>query len=142
MILLSDKVTMAGCAPSFLGSPGLTDRSVSVYSVDQSVRNCLQEVEDNNVNEDEIEENPPLSPQGETTPQRDQPTTPLPVWRPRGPPGSRSLTSSRGREGISTLMYADLFATIVNPRKHKVHSEVFSAFTGRPRGNDSNHIIL
>ena len=30
----------------------------------------------------------------------------------------------------------------MNPRKQKVHSEVFSAFTGRPRGNDPNHIIL
>ena len=133
---------MAGCAPSFLGSPRLTDRSVSVYSVDQSVRNRLQEVEDDNVNEDEIEENPPLSPQDETTPHRDQPTTPLPVRRPHGPPGPGSLTSSRGPEGVSILMYAEPFATILNPRKRKAHSEVFSAFTRGPRGNDPNHIIL
>ena len=39
-------------------------------------------------------------------------------------------------------MHADPFATIVNPRKCKAHSEVFSAFTGQPRGNDPNHIIL
>ena len=87
---------MAGPAPSFLGSPGLTDRSVSVYSVDQSVRKHLQEVEDDNINEDEIEENPPLSPQGETTPPKDQPTTPPPVRRPLGPLGPGSLTSSKG----------------------------------------------
>ena len=133
---------MAGRTPSFLGSPGLTDRSVSVYSVDQSVRNHLHEVEDNDINEDEIEENPPLSPQGETTPPRDQPTAPLPVRRPRGPPGPGSLTSSKGPEGITTLVPADPFATILNPRKCKAHSEVFSASTGRPKGNNLNHIIL
>ena len=129
---------MAGYAPSFLGS---TDRSVSGFSVDQSVRNRLQEVEDNNVQEDEIED-PPLSPhQGETTPLRDQPSPP-PIRRPLCPPVPRSLISSRGPEGISTLMHADPFATILNPRKCKVHSEVFSAFTGWPRGNDPNHVIL
>ena len=129
---------MADYAPSFLGS---TDRSVSEFSVDHSVRNRLQKVEDNIVQEDEIED-PPLSPhQGETTPLRDQ-LSPLPIRRSLCPPGPESLISSRGPEGISTLMHADPFATIVNPRKHKAHSEVFSAFTGRPRGNDPNHIIL
>ena len=49
---------MAGYAPSFLGN---TDRSVSGFSVDQSVKNCLQDVEDNIIQEDEIED-PPLSP--------------------------------------------------------------------------------
>ena len=138
MILLSDKVTMAGYAPSFLGS---TNRSVSGFSVDQSVRNCLQEVEDNNVQEDEIED-PPLSPhQGETTPLRDQPSPP-PIRRPHCPPGPESLFSSRGPEGLSTLMHADPFATIMNPRKRKVHSEVFSTFTGWPRGNNPNHVII
>ena len=39
-------------------------------------------------------------------------------------------------------MHADLLATILNPRKHKAHSEVFSAFTRRPRGNNPNHVIL
>ena len=123
------------------GSPGLTDRSVSVYFGGQSVRYHLHEVEDNDVNEDEIE-GPPLSPWGETTPQRDQPTTPPPDRRPHGPPGPGSLTSSRGPEGISILMYADPFATILNPRKDKVHSEVFSALTGQPWDKDPNHIIL
>ena len=60
---------MAGYTPSFLG---ITYRSVSGFSVDQSVKNCLQDVEDNIVQEDEIE-NSPLSPhQGEATPLRDQ----------------------------------------------------------------------
>ena len=127
---------MAGYAPSFLGS---TDRSVSGFSMDQSVRNCLQEVEDDNVQEDEIE-GPPLSPhQGETTPLRDQLSLP-PIRRPLRPPGPESL-SSRSQEGILALMH-DPFGAILNHRKHKAHSEVFSTFTGRPRGNDPNHFIL
>ncbi len=109
--------------------------------MDQSVRNRLQEVEDDNVQEDEIED-PPLSPhQGETTPLRDQPSLP-PIRKPLCPPGPESLISSRGPEGISKLVHADPFATIQNPKKHKAHSEVFSAFTWQPRGNDPNHLIL
>ena len=109
--------------------------------MDQSVKNRLQDVEDDIVQEDEIED-PPLSPhQGETTPLRDQPSPP-PIRRPLRPPGPESLISSRGPEGISTLMHADPFATIMNPRKRKAHSEVFSAFTGWSRGNDPNHVIL
>ena len=106
---------MAGYAPSFLGN---TDRSVSGFSVDQSVKNCLQDVEDDIIQEDEIED-PPLSPhQGETTPLRDQ-LSPPPIRRPHHPPGPESLISSRGPEGISTLMHADPLATILNPRKCK-----------------------
>ena len=117
---------MAGYAPSFLGN---TDSSVSGFSVDQSVKNHLQDVEDDIVQEDEIED-PPLSPhQGETTPLRDQPSPP-PIRRPLCPPGPESLISSRGPEGISTLMHADPLATILNPRKCKTHSEVFSALDG------------
>ena len=104
---------MAGYAPSFLGS---TDRSVSGFSVDQYVRNCLQEVEDHNIQEDEIED-PPLSPhQGETTPLRDQLSLP-PIRRPHRPPGPESLISSRGPEGISTLMHADPFCNQSEPQK-------------------------
>merc|ERR1711895_10470 len=66
----------------------------------------------------------------------------LPIRTPLRPPSPESLISSRGREGISTLIHADPFATIVNPRKCKVHSEVFSVFTVWPRGNDPNHVIL
>ena len=129
---------MAGYTPSFLGN---TDRSVSGFSVDQSVKNRLQDVEDDIVQEDEIED-PPLSPhQGETTPLRDQ-LSPSPIRRSLRPSGPESLISSRGPEGISTLMHADPLATILNPRKCKAHSEVFSAFTGQPRGNDPNHVIL
>ena len=114
---------MAGYAPSFLGN---TDRSVSGFSVDQSVKNRLQDVEDDIVQEDEIED-PPLSPhQGETTPLRDQPSLP-PIRRPLCPPGPESLFSSRNLEDTSTLMHADPFATIQNPRKRKVYSEVFNA---------------
>ena len=132
-------MTMAGYyIPSYLGS---TDRSVSGFSGDQSVRNCLQEVEDDNIQEDEIED-PPLSPhQDEGTTLRDQ-ISPSPIRSSLRPSGPERLTSSRGPEGISTLMHADPLATILNPRKCKVHSEVFSAFTGLPRGNNPNHVIL
>ena len=118
---------MASYTPSFLGN---TDSSVSGFSVDQSVKNHLQDVEDNIVQEDEIEDLP-LSPhQGEATPLRDQ-LSPSPIRRSLHPSGPESLTSSRGPEGISTLMHADPLATILNPRKCKTHSEVFSAL-GRP----------
>ena len=53
---------MAGHVPSFLGSPGYTDKTASVYSGSEFVRNHLQEVEDDDVNEDKIEDSP-LSPQ-------------------------------------------------------------------------------
>ena len=104
---------MAGYTPSFLGN---TDSSVSGFSVDQSVKNCLQDVEDDIVQEDEIED-PPLSPhQGEATPLRDQ-LLPSPIRRSLCPPGPESLTSSRGPEGISTLMHTDPLAIILSPRK-------------------------
>ena len=102
---------MAGYhTPSYLGS--MTDnRSVSGLSGDQYVRNHLQEVEDDNVQEDEIED-PPLSPhQGETTPLRDQ-LSPPPIRRSLRPPGPESLFSSRHPEDTSSLMHADPFATI------------------------------
>ena len=44
-------------------------------------------------------------------------------------------------EGVLALTH-DPFATILSPRKHKAYTEVFSVFTGRPRGNDPNHVIL
>ena len=119
---------MAGYyTPSYLGSTA-DNRSVSGLSGEQSVRNCLQELEDNDVQEDEIED-PPLSPhQGETSPLRDQPS-PLSVRRPLRPAGPASLFSSRSQEDTQTLMHADPFASIQNTRKRKTHSEVFSAFT-------------
>ena len=131
---------MAGYAPSFLGS---TDRSFSQYSVVQSVRDRLLDVEGDNIQEDKIED-PLLYPhQSETASLRDQPPIPPPVRRPQGPPGPNgSLHSFRGPGTSSTLTHADPFATIVNPRKHKAHSEVFSALTGQLRGSDQTHIIL
>ena len=76
----------------------------------------LQEVEDDNVQEDEFED-PPLSPhQGETTPLRDQ-LFPPPIRRFHRPPGPDNLISSRGPEGISTLMHADLFCNQSEPQK-------------------------
>ena len=71
---------MAGYyAQSYLGSM-IDNRSIPGCSGDQYVRNRLQVVEDDNVQEDEIED-PPLSPhQGETTPLRDQ-LSPSPIRR-------------------------------------------------------------
>ena len=121
-------------ALSYLGSTA-ENRSVSGLSREQSVRNRLQELEDDNVQEDEIED-PPLSPhQGETSPLRDQPSPP-PVRRPLPPPGPASLFSSRSQEDTQTLRHADPFASIQNPRKRKMCSDVFDAFTGWPRGNN------
>ena len=132
---------MAGYyAPSYLGSMA-DNGSVSGLSGRQSARNRLQELEDDDVQEDEIED-PPLSPhQGETSPLRDQPS-PSPVRRPLCPPGPVSLFSSRSQEDTQTLRHADPFANIQNPRKRKVHCDQFNAFTGRPRGNNPNHVIL
>ena len=39
-------------------------------------------------------------------------------------------------------MSTDPFASIQNPSKGKVHSEVFSTFKGKPRGNYPNHVEL
>ena len=119
---------MTSYASSLLGS---TDRSVSEFSVDKFVRNHLQEVEDDS-NEEEIEENPPLFTKGDTSPPKVQPETPLSVSRPRGPPGPGSLTSSRNPEDITTRVPVDPFAAILNPWKCKAHSEVFSAFMEGP----------
>ncbi len=108
---------MAGYAPSFLG---ITDSSVSGYYVDKSVKNCLQDVEEDIFQEDKIEDLP-LSPhQGETTPLRVQ-LSPSPIRRSLCSSGPESLTSSRGPEGISRLLRADPLATILNPRKCKMN---------------------
>ena len=103
--------------------------------------NCLQEVEDN-INEKVIEENHPISTQGDTSPHRAQPETPQSVRRPQGPPVPGPSVSPRVPEGIATLVPADLFASIQIPRKGKAHSKVFSAFIGQPRGNNPNHVTL
>ena len=83
---------MAGYyAPSYLGSTA-DNRSVSGLSREQSVRNHLQELEDDDVQEDEIED-PPLSPhQGENSPLRDQ-SYPPSVRGPLHPPGLESHSS-------------------------------------------------
>ena len=94
---------MAGYyAPSYLGSTD--NRSASGHSVDQSVRNHLQEVEDNNVQEDEIED-PPLSPhQGDNSSLRDQSYLPY-VRGPLCPPGPESH-SSKTKEDTQTLRHS------------------------------------
>ena len=95
---------------------------------------------DDDVQEDKIED-PPLSPhQGENSPLRDQLYLPS-VRGPLCPPGPESH-SSRTLKDTQTLKHADPFANIQNPRKCKLHSVVFDAFTGWPRGNNPNHNIL
>ena len=126
-------------APSYLGSTA-DNGSLSGLSGRQSARNRLQELEDDDVQEDEIED-PPLSPhQGENSPLRDQ-SYPPSVRGLIYPPSPESH-SSWTLEDTQTLKQADPFANIQNPRKRKLHSEVFDAFNGRPRGNDPNHVIL
>ena len=103
--------------------------------------NHLHEVEDN---QEEIEDDndQPLSTQGDTPPQRAQPETPQSVRRPQGPPGPRDFVSPRAPQGIATLKPANPLASILNPKKHKTNTEVFSAFTGWPRGNDPTRVKL
>ena len=131
---------MAGYyAPSYLGSTA-DNGYVSGLSSRQSVRNCLQELEDDDVQEDKIED-PPLSPhQGKNSPLRNQ-SYPPSVRGPLRPPGPESVRS-RTLEDTQTLKHADPFANIQNPRKRKLHTEVFDTFTRRPKGNDTNHVIL
>ena len=79
------------------------------------------------------------------SPPRDQPGTShgdQSVRRPRGPPVTQDSASPRAPQGIVRLKPAILFASIQNPKKCKANTEVFSAFTGRPRGNDPSHIKL
>ena len=103
--------------------------------------NCLHEVEDN---QEEIEDDndPPLSTQGDTPPHRAQLETPQSVRRPQAPPGPRDFVSPRAPQGITTLEPANLFAFIQNSRKHKAQTAVFSAFTGLPKGDDPTHVKL
>ena len=100
--LLSDKCAMAGLySPSFLGSTA-DNGFVSGLSGRQSVRNRLQELEDDDVQEDKIED-PPLSPhQGENSPLRGQ-SYPPSVREPRCPPGPESH-SSRTLDDTQTLI--------------------------------------
>ena len=126
-------------ATNYLGSTA-DNGSISGLSGRKSARNNFDELEDDDVQEDEIED-PPLSPhQGENSSLRDQSYLSS-VRGPLRPPGPESH-SSRTLEDTQTLRHADPSANIQNPRKHKLYSEVFDAFTGRPRGNNQNHVIF
>ena len=86
-----------------------------------------------------------LSPPRENTPPRDQSGSSrgeLAVRRPPGPPLPQDFVSPRAPQGIATLKSANAFASILNPKKCKANTEVFSEFTGWPRGNDPAHIKL
>ena len=126
---------MNGRAPSFIGSP-----NTSASGSRGQYFNCIHELDDKQA-EIEDDNDQPLSTQGDTPPWA-QPETPQSVRSPSDPPGPQDFVIPRAPQGIATLEPVNPFATIQNPRKHKVHTEVFSAFTGRPRGNDPNHIKL
>ena len=92
------------------------------------------EIEDDN--------DPPLSTQGVTPPREPETSRgDMSVRTPPGPPLPQVIVSSGAQQGIIALKPADPFACLP-PTKSRANTEVFSAFTGRPRGNDPNHVIL
>ena len=87
--------------------------------------------------------NPPPSNRG-VTPPREPETTQVDrsVRRPPGPPLQQDTFVSPGAQrGIVALLPPDPFDCLP-PKKCKAHMEVFSAFTGQPKGNDPMHIKL
>ena len=123
---------------TFLGG---TKRYASQYSEQQSLRNRLLEVQDDkNLRDNEVEDNALSSHHGENSPSRSQVSSPS-MRRTHSCPKGPESVRSRIPEGTLALTH-DPFTTISNLRKCKAHSEVFEAFTRRPRGNDPNHISL
>ena len=107
-------------APSFIGSPSNTSASGQYY-------NRFQELEDEEMEFED--ENPPPSTRG-VTPPREPETT-----------HGDTFVSPGAHRGIVALKPANPFDCLL-PRKRKAHMEVFSAFNGRPRGNDPMHVKL
>ena len=105
--------------------------------------NRIHELDDDGL-EIEDDNDPPLSTQGDTPPWAKPGTSrgDQSVWRPLGPPGPQDFASPRAPQGIITLKPANPFASISNPKKCKANTEVFSAFTGQPRGNDPTQVKL
>ena len=63
--------------------------------------------------------------------------------RPPGPPGPKGDHASMVPEGIATLKpRSDPFEGIVDSRKRKAYSEVYTAFIGNPRKRDPSHVKL
>ena len=123
-------------APSFIGSPSTTaSGSRGQYN------NRFKELEDEEMEYED--ENPPPSTRG-VRPPREPETShgDTSVRRPPGPPLQQGTFVSPGaHRGIVALKPANPFDCLL-PRKRKAHMEVFSAFNGRPRGNDPMHIKL
>ena len=130
------KVTMSR-APSFIGSPSTTaSGSRGQYN------NRFQELEDEEM-EYEDDNDPPPSTRGVTPPREPEMTHgDKSVRRPLGPPLTQDIVSPGALQGILTLKPADPFATITNSKKGIATTEVFSAFTGQPKGNDPTHVKL
>ena len=64
------------------------------------------------------------------------------VRRPPGPPFQQdNLVDLEAQRGIVALMPPDPFDCIPL-KKRKTYTEVFSAFTGQPKGNDPMHVKL
>ena len=124
--------------PSFIGSPSNTSASAGSRG---QYYNRFQELEDEEMEYED--ENPPPSTRG-VTPPREPETThgDTSVMRPPGPPLQQdNFVSPGAHRGIVALKPADPFDCLP-PKKCKAHMEVFSAFTGQPRGNDPMHVKL
>ena len=92
------------------------------------------EIEDDN--------DPPLSTQGVTPPREPEMTHgDKSVRRPLGPPLTQDIVSPGALQGILTLKPANPFATLP-PKKRRANTELFIAFTGRPKGNNPMHVKL
>ena len=120
--------------PSFIGSPSNTLTMGQYY-------NCFQDLDDNEMKLED--NNPPPSNRGNTRcrepeiEQRDGF-----VRRPPGPPFQQdNIVVPEAQRGIVALVPPDPFDCLP-PKKGETYTEVFSAFTGRPKGNDPMHIKL
>ena len=121
-------------AQSFIGSPSKTLTTGQYY-------NRFQELEDKEMEFED--DNPPPSNRG-VTPPREPETThgDRSVRRPPGPPLQQDTFVSPGAQrGIVALMPPDPFDCLPL-KKRKAHTEVFSAFTGWPKGNNPMHVKL
>ena len=120
--------------PIFIGSPSNTSTIGRYYDRYQDLDDDEMELEDNN---------PPPSNRG-NTPLREPETNQGDrfVRRPPGPPFQQdNVVFLEAQRIIVALVLPDPFAT-VPLKKRKTYTEVFSTFTGWPKGNDPMHVKL
>ena len=120
--------------PSIIGNPRNTSTTGKYY-------NCFQDLDDDEM---ELEDNnPPPSNRG-NTPLREPETNQGDrfVRRPPGPLFQQdNIVVPEAQRDIVALVPPDPFST-VPLKKRKTYTEVFSAFTGWPKGNNPMHIKL